>query len=461
MKKSGRLVCGSLSLVLCVTGSGCAGQGIKNLFVWDRTAGYKTLDEMENSSGAADSSKAVASKETPSPADEQETTWRGRLASWSPFGAKDAESGASADPFLSEKDSTDQVATVSHSQPASPGRATAGADEAASTRRSIDDAMQKSTVETEHLFADLKTKPAAAEAPAPKTTKPRSPRKAIEDLDALLATEARNRSVDEFAAEATSAGLAANELVDGEGDASEAVAMFDSNAKIRTPAAKASAFDALVSGAQALTNEVNETSDEELAAEEEAAESLITRSQRVAKAEQNFFNTLQAAKEVKNAARRDPFEAAAAVAQRMSDDTAFEWTRPSDDAETQEVASTRRAAEEKKNVFSNAAFQSVKPASDSHRLLDVPVTTVSAGTVVAEPEPAMSTSLADSSDPFFSAGTAPAAITEIPAETVAATAPETNKTGIWKSLSLRNVILVVGAIIVAFLLFAPNRKEAA
>ncbi len=202
-------------------------------------------------------------------------------------------------------------------------------------------------------------------------------------------------------------------------------------------------------------------SDEELAAEEEAAESLITGRQRVAKAEQNFFNTLQAAKEVKNAARRDPFEAAAAVAQRMSDDTAFEWTRPSDDAETQEMASSRAASEERKNVFSNAAFQNVKPASDSHRLLDVPVTTVSAGAVVAEPEPAMSTSLSDSSDPFFAAGTAPATITEIPTETVAATASQTNTSGIWKSFSLRNVILVVGAIIVAFLLFAPNRKEAA
>lgn len=82
MTQSGKLINGGLALIL-ISSSGCAGNGLRNMFSRNETAGYKTLEELEEERIAKENS-----------ADESGP----RFASWLPFGKKTAdESEAIAD----------------------------------------------------------------------------------------------------------------------------------------------------------------------------------------------------------------------------------------------------------------------------------------------------------------------------------------------------------------------------
>jgi hypothetical protein len=78
MKNSAQLINGSMALLL-ISGVGCAGPGLKNMFSRNETDGYKTLEELE----AEDAKKeaAIADAESGGP----------RFASWLPFGKKASE----------------------------------------------------------------------------------------------------------------------------------------------------------------------------------------------------------------------------------------------------------------------------------------------------------------------------------------------------------------------------------
>ncbi len=75
MTQSGKLINGGLALIL-ISSSGCAGNGLRNMFSRNETAGYKTLEELEEERIAKENS-----------ADESGP----RFASWLPFGKKTAD----------------------------------------------------------------------------------------------------------------------------------------------------------------------------------------------------------------------------------------------------------------------------------------------------------------------------------------------------------------------------------
>lgn len=76
MTQSGKLLNGGLALIL-ISSTGCAGNGLRNMFSRNETAGYKTLEELEEERIAAEKN----SEDESGP----------RFASWLPFGKKAAE----------------------------------------------------------------------------------------------------------------------------------------------------------------------------------------------------------------------------------------------------------------------------------------------------------------------------------------------------------------------------------
>jgi hypothetical protein len=94
MTQSAKLINGGLALVL-ISCSGCAGNGLRNMFSRNETAGYKTLEELEEERLAAEKS----SEDESGP----------RFASWLPFGKKtteETESIAAADDAVGESEET-------------------------------------------------------------------------------------------------------------------------------------------------------------------------------------------------------------------------------------------------------------------------------------------------------------------------------------------------------------------
>lgn len=94
MTQSAKLINGGLALVL-ISSSGCAGNGLRNMFSRNETAGYKTLEELEEERLAAEKN----SEDESGP----------RFASWLPFGKKTAEeteSIAAADDAVDEAEET-------------------------------------------------------------------------------------------------------------------------------------------------------------------------------------------------------------------------------------------------------------------------------------------------------------------------------------------------------------------
>jgi hypothetical protein len=92
MAQSAKLINGGLALVL-ISCSGCAGNGLRNMFSRNETAGYKTLEELEEERLAAEKN----SEDESGP----------RFASWLPFGKKTAEeteSIAAADDAVDESE---------------------------------------------------------------------------------------------------------------------------------------------------------------------------------------------------------------------------------------------------------------------------------------------------------------------------------------------------------------------
>ena len=75
MTQSGKLINGGLALIL-ISSSGCAGNGLRNMFSRNETAGYKTLEELEEERIAKENSDDESGP---------------RFASWLPFGKKTAE----------------------------------------------------------------------------------------------------------------------------------------------------------------------------------------------------------------------------------------------------------------------------------------------------------------------------------------------------------------------------------
>lgn len=83
MTHSSRFICGSMSLLL-LSGPGCTGSGLKNMFSRNETAGYSTLEELEAQRAREEASAADGPK----------------FASWMPFGKhsdEDAQDVASVD----------------------------------------------------------------------------------------------------------------------------------------------------------------------------------------------------------------------------------------------------------------------------------------------------------------------------------------------------------------------------
>ncbi len=76
MTQSAKLINGGLALIL-ISSFGCAGNGLRNMFSRNETAGYKTLEELEEERLAAEKN----SDDESGP----------RFASWLPFGKKTAE----------------------------------------------------------------------------------------------------------------------------------------------------------------------------------------------------------------------------------------------------------------------------------------------------------------------------------------------------------------------------------
>ena len=94
MTQSAKLINGGLALVL-ISSSGCAGNGLRNMFSRNETAGYKTLEELEEERLAAEKN----SEDESGP----------RFASWLPFGktnAEETESIAAADDAVDEAEET-------------------------------------------------------------------------------------------------------------------------------------------------------------------------------------------------------------------------------------------------------------------------------------------------------------------------------------------------------------------
>ena len=94
MTQSAKLINGGLALVL-ISSSGCAGNGLRNMFSRNETAGYKTLEELEEERLAAEKN----SEDESGP----------RFASWLPFGKKTAEETeafAAADDAVDESEET-------------------------------------------------------------------------------------------------------------------------------------------------------------------------------------------------------------------------------------------------------------------------------------------------------------------------------------------------------------------
>ena len=92
MTQSAKLINGGLALIL-ISSSGCAGNGLRNMFSRNETAGYKTLEELEEERIAAEKN----SEDESGP----------RFASWLPFGKKTAEeteSIAAADDVVDESE---------------------------------------------------------------------------------------------------------------------------------------------------------------------------------------------------------------------------------------------------------------------------------------------------------------------------------------------------------------------
>ena len=92
MTQSAKLINGGLALIL-ISSSGCAGNGLRNMFSRNETAGYKTLEELEEERLAAEKN----SDDESGP----------RFASWLPFGKKTAEeteSIAAADDAVDESE---------------------------------------------------------------------------------------------------------------------------------------------------------------------------------------------------------------------------------------------------------------------------------------------------------------------------------------------------------------------
>lgn len=75
MTQSGKMINGGLALILIST-SGCAGNGLRNMFSRNETAGYKTLEELEEERIAKENSEDESGP---------------RFASWLPFGKKTAD----------------------------------------------------------------------------------------------------------------------------------------------------------------------------------------------------------------------------------------------------------------------------------------------------------------------------------------------------------------------------------
>ena len=75
MTQSGKLINGGLALIL-ISSSGCAGNGLRNMFSRNETAGYKTLEELEEERIAKENSEDESGP---------------RFASWLPFGKKTTE----------------------------------------------------------------------------------------------------------------------------------------------------------------------------------------------------------------------------------------------------------------------------------------------------------------------------------------------------------------------------------
>lgn len=98
MTQSGKLINSGLALVL-ISSSGCAGNGLRNMFSRNDTAGYKTLEELEEERLAAEQN----SDDESGP----------RFASWLPFGKKNAEETeaiAAADEVQEESEETQKSA---------------------------------------------------------------------------------------------------------------------------------------------------------------------------------------------------------------------------------------------------------------------------------------------------------------------------------------------------------------
>ena len=94
MTQSAKLINSGLALVL-ISSSGCAGNGLRNMFSRNETAGYKTLEELEEERIAAEKNSADESGP--------------RFASWLPFGKKNAEeteSIAAADDAVDKSEET-------------------------------------------------------------------------------------------------------------------------------------------------------------------------------------------------------------------------------------------------------------------------------------------------------------------------------------------------------------------
>lgn len=470
------------------------------MFTWNKTADYKTLEEIESGSSASDET-AVASAEDESAAEPVEKkTLTGRLVSWSPFGNKDKEASAAestdrkvgGDPFLAEGSTVDEDLIAS---------GTRGADSLeGSTKSSVDKAVEQTSADTEKLFAGLnapakktaaiaaqktdetaeqktalntdrkatKSLDAFTELTKQKSTDRTAANQALADLDDLLGIDPESEGTDPSAEDSAGAD---DQDSDGElladDDSAAAVALFDSKARVQKPAdslrksaqssRKPSAFDALLSETATASEQVDRIRKTVVAAEKQ-----------MTKAEDDFFGaaeSLQAA--AKDVAERDPFDAVAETAKAITDDSAFQWntapvvravssSRPLDGFEGLEGSNADHSAQTSDSssgsVFSNANFQKQRSLSNSSlAALDVPAAPVSAS------DSNISGALAASGDPFFAATPAASPASDVPLENVAAAnnAPG----GFWKSFNLRNVILVVGGIIVAILLLTPNRKE--
>ncbi len=473
------------------------------MFTLNRTAEYKTLEELESGGSATDETAVASAEDESAPEPAEKKTLTGRLVSWSPFGNKDKQTTAAGgssdqkvggDPFLAEGSTVDEDLIAS-------GTRGAEALEGSSTRNSVDKAVEETSAETEKLFAGLNppakksdrsvskkadetseqktarnTEPKAtknldafAELTKQKSTERTAAKQALADLDDLLGIEPDSEGVE--SGETDSAmdenQDADDQLLADDDRSAAAVPLFDSKAKVQrpfdslrraAPAPKApSAFDALISENSAAVHHVNRIRNTVVAAEKQ-----------MTKAESDFFGateTLQAA--AKNVADGDPFAAAAEAAKAITDDSAFQWnsapairtvssSRPLDgfeELETEDADRSSRGSESSSgSVFSNATFQSQRPLSNSSlAALDVPAAPVSAS------GSDISGALSASGDPFFGASSAAPAAMDVPVDTVAA--GNSVPGGFWKSFNLRNIILVVGGIIVVMLLFVPNRKE--